>query len=99
MRPQRWGKGNVNEPHQETDRLSPHYDHLIQPLDEGQHCLDCDGPLCQKCQREPVHDEEELCGECISEEAQYYIDMRDAEPSALSDTMMLWFEKEEGGQG
>ena len=65
-------------PYQETDAMNPHYAHLIQPWDDGAwHCLDCDGPLCVKCHREPMQDEEELCGECISEEAEYWADMRD----------------------
>ena len=76
---------NYDAPYEETDRISPHYAHMIQPLNEGAwRCIDCDGPLCYRCQREPTHDELELCGECISEEVQYYADMRD---------------EREGGQG
>ena len=31
-------------PYQETDRISPHFGHLIQPLDEGRWlCVACDG--------------------------------------------------------
>lgn len=67
----------------------------LQLWNEEWHCLDCDGPLCAKCHREPVQDEKELCGECISEEAQYYADMRDAEPPALSDTMTMQFERKD----
>jgi hypothetical protein len=33
--------------HQETDRISPHFGHMIQPLDEGRWlCLTCDDDGC-----------------------------------------------------
>ncbi len=34
----------LDAPYQETDRISPHFGHLIQPLDEGRWCcLTCGG--------------------------------------------------------
>ena len=33
----------TDAPYQETDRISPHFGHMIQPLDEGVWiCLSCD---------------------------------------------------------
>ena len=32
----------IDAPYQETDRISPHFGHMIQPLDEGAWvCLTC----------------------------------------------------------
>lgn len=60
-------------PYQETDRISPHFSHMIQPLDEGAwQCLDCEPLMCHECEMVAVKDEDELCGECLSQLASYY---------------------------
>lgn len=64
----------LDDPYECTDRINPHFTHMIQPLDEGEwHCIDCDGPFCGQCGIEQVSDEEVLCGECLSERASYYL--------------------------
>ena len=35
----------LDPPYQETDRISPHYAHIIQPLDEG-------AWVCRTCEQE-----------------------------------------------
>jgi hypothetical protein len=59
---------------QETDRISPHYGHLIQPLGDGAwHCLRCEGALtCPDCGY--VTRDGERCAECLSEQASYFVE-------------------------
>lgn len=63
-------------PYQCDEHISPHFGHMIQPLDEGAWtCITCDGPpRCVECDSAPVKDEGGRCGECLSEQAQYYYD-------------------------
>ena len=59
----------------EDNPASPHLSHTIQPYGDGQwYCLDCDGPRCLVCHTEPVKIDGELCGECISQEAEYWVE-------------------------
>ena len=61
--------------HEETDRISPHYTHIIQTWGDGNWtCVDCEGLKCDRCREYDVANEGDKCGECISEEAEYFSD-------------------------
>lgn len=64
----------LDDPYECTDRINPHFAHLIQPLEEGAwHCIDCDGALCEECGEYEVREVGDVCGECLSERASYYL--------------------------
>ena len=59
----------------ESNRANSHFSHTIIPYGEGLwYCVDCDGPRCAVCHTEPVKIDGERCGECISQEAEYWVE-------------------------
>jgi len=61
----------------EDDHAHPHYGHTLQTWGDGAWlCATCEGVMCDNCRENDVKSEGDLCGECISEQAEYWADAR-----------------------